>query len=110
MTTPVQIPRRGVMRGVRAPPVVVGGEGEDPDDPPRPVVHGLVREEGAVAAVVLDHEQAQQEGGGGCGEQHAPPMSALDGQPGQRAKQRQWPGRDGQLQDGSMGARRPIAA
>ena len=58
---PVEIARGRMMDRVAAPPVVVGRHGDDADRPADPVVGGLARKERAVPAVVLDHEEADEE-------------------------------------------------
>ncbi len=50
--------------GVGELPVVVGNQGEDPGEEAQKVVGPLPGEEGAVAGVVLQDEQADQEQGG----------------------------------------------
>ena len=57
----VEIARSRVMGGVRALPVIVGRQGEDAEGAPDPVVDRPGAEEGAVAAIVQDHEEAHQE-------------------------------------------------
>ncbi len=98
------------MSGVGPPPMIVGREREHAERPPDPVVQGLVREECAVAAVVLDHEQANQKGGGRQGQQHTPPVSAFDQQPGQGPQQREGQGRHGQLHEAPEETGRPVRA
>ncbi len=79
---PIQVAGCGVVHGVAQAPVVVGREREDAEHPPDPVVHRLLAEEGAVSAVVLDHEEPHQEGGRGNGEKKPPPDVVAHGNPG----------------------------
>ena len=60
---PVEIARRRVMDRVAAPPVIVRGHRQDADRPADPVVDGLIGHERAVPAVVLDHEEADEQAG-----------------------------------------------
>ncbi len=55
------------MHGVALAPVVIGCQREDADHPSDPIVQPLLAEERPMSAVVLDHEQPHQEGGGGDG-------------------------------------------
>jgi hypothetical protein len=83
----VEIAGRGMVDGVGAAPVVIGREGQNPDGAADPVVHTALAEEGAVAAIVLNHEQAQEKPG--CrrnGEQEAPPHAVGESQPGESPK------------------------
>ena len=59
-TTPVEVTGGGVMDRMRAAPPVVRRQREHADDAADPVVCQTVGEKGAMAAVVLDHEQAQE--------------------------------------------------
>ena len=49
------------MDGVRAAPEIIGRQRQHADHPAHPVICQAMAEEGAVAAVVLDHEQPHQE-------------------------------------------------
>ena len=90
---PVQRARGGVVQGVGPPPVVVGGQGQDAERAPDPVVQPLRRKEGPVPAIVLDHEQPQQERPRRRHQEQAPPDVGPDRHPGQDRDQHQ--GRQG---------------
>ena len=51
------------MNGVAAPPVIIRHERQNTDHAADPVVAPSIREEGAMPAIVLDHEQADQKTG-----------------------------------------------
>ena len=59
----IEIAGGGVMDGVRAAPEIIGRHRKDADDAADPIVCPSVREECAVTAIVLDHEQSHQEAG-----------------------------------------------
>jgi hypothetical protein len=79
-----------MMYGVRAPPIIVGREGDDAYDAPDPVIERGAPEEGAMAAIVLDHEEANDEAGGRrCKEQADPPKPVIGREPRESPKNRQ---------------------
>ena len=57
----IEITRGRMVNGVSAAPEVIGGERQHPDRAADPVVGETVTEERAVTAVVLDHEQADEQ-------------------------------------------------
>jgi hypothetical protein len=59
-TAPVEVAGGGMMDRMRAAPPVVRRQREYAKDAADPVVRQTVGEKGAMAAVVLDHEQAQE--------------------------------------------------
>ena len=63
------------MGGVGAAPVIIGGQRQDAEDAADPVVGLAVGEERAVAAIVLDHEQADKKAGGRDDQDQAPPLA-----------------------------------
>ena len=71
----VEIAAGGVMDGVRAPPVGVGHQGEDAEDAADQVVHLLGAEEGAVPAVVLQHEEPHDHHGGRHRDEEGQPVA-----------------------------------
>ena len=78
----VEIARARVMDGVRAPPEIVGRQRQHADDAADPVVRAAAREERAVAAVVLDHEEPNQKPGRrDCDEQRRPPVAEHESEP-----------------------------
>lgn len=76
-----QVAGGGVVDGMRVPPVPVRGQGQDADDPAGPVVRLPAAEEGAVTAIVLDHEQAHEEACRGYGQQQAEPVGIVEAEP-----------------------------
>ena len=60
----IQISRCRVMDGVGAAPQVVRRHGDNADHAADPIIGKTMTEEGAVAAIVLDHEETQQKAGG----------------------------------------------
>ena len=46
---------------VCAPPVAIWRERQHADNTPGPIIHGATPEEGAVAAIMLDHEEPHEE-------------------------------------------------
>ncbi len=56
-----QIAGMAVMDRMGAPPDIVGRQGDDAERPPDPVADIAVSDEGAVAAIVLDAEEAHEE-------------------------------------------------
>ena len=60
----LEIAGGGMMHGMRAPPEIVGRQGEHAEHAADPVIGQAMAEERAMAAIVLDHEQPHQEAGG----------------------------------------------
>ena len=81
---PVQVGRCGMMNGVGASPVVVGGQRQHPDHPPDPVVRAAPAEERAVTTVVLDHEYADKEAGRRHGQKQGKPVAEPEACPGEQ--------------------------
>ena len=95
----VEIARGGVMDGVAAPPVVVGRERQHADRPADPVVGQRLAEERPVPAVVLDHEQPDQEAGGRHGQDQAEPVAVAQAQQHDRPEREERHRGDHQLVD-----------
>src|SRR3954451_22751648 len=74
---PRQIAGRRMMHRMGMAPEIVRREGQDADDPPDPVIERAAAEERAVPAIMLDHEQADQERGGRNDEQKAEPIAEM---------------------------------
>jgi hypothetical protein len=103
---PVEIGRGGVVHGVGAPPVVVGSQGQHADEPADPVIGVAGGEIGAVAAIVLDHEQADQEEGRRHDHQQGrPPVSGGPQEPGGDPDQDQRPCRQDEFEQAARQAR-----
>ena len=60
-----------------AAPVAVGGQREHADDPAEPIIGPAAAEERAMAAIVLDHEEANEEACRRDGEQQRQPVADL---------------------------------
>jgi hypothetical protein len=78
----VEIARGGVVSGVSLPPEVVRRQCQHTEHPADPVVCKTLTKEGAMPAIVLDHEQSQQEAGGEHGKRRkSPPVPEMNGGP-----------------------------
>src|ERR1700733_8661748 len=75
------------MDAVRASPGIIRRQGEHADHAADPVVHQSMAKERAVAAIVLDHEQADKEARGGNGEQQIKSVSDLEREPHRQPKE-----------------------
>ena len=62
-TAAIEVAGGGMMDRMRAAPTVVGREREHANDAADPVIRQTAGKKGAVAAVVLDHEQAYEKAG-----------------------------------------------
>ncbi len=78
---PIEIARSRMMNGVSASPEVVGREREYADRTADPVVCETMMEEGAMTAIMLDHEQPHEKARSRHGEQQADPVADIDGRP-----------------------------
>ncbi len=74
-----------------------------------PVVRATTREQRAMAAIVLQGEEADEEAGRGDGQQQPEPVAIRDGDGGSRPQQGEGDHRDGDLDRASGGARLAIA-
>ena len=79
----IEIAGAGMMGCVGTSPAIVRRQSQDAQAAADPVVGGAVGEEGAVAAIVLDHEDAHQKAGGRKDEDQTPPMAIGIGSRGQ---------------------------
>jgi hypothetical protein len=100
----VEIAGGGMVFGMRPSPVVVGRERQDTDDAARPVVDSTARKERPMAAVVLDHEQPQQESGGGNDEDQAGPEAVMNRCPCGSPEQRERDDGDDKLESAASGS------
>ena len=99
-----------MMDGVGAPPEVVGRERQHADHAADPVVREPVAEEGAVAAIVLDHERPHQEPGGrNRQQQRQPPIAEIERRPSQGPQRHERRERDRDLDDAAGVVRVAIA-
>jgi hypothetical protein len=67
----VQVAGPGMVQCVRAPPIIVGRERKDAENPSHPVVEWPPGEKRAVPAIMLDQEQPHEKAGRRHGEQPA---------------------------------------
>ncbi len=69
------------MDGMSAAPAIIGRERENPEPSADPVVDLTLAEKGAVSAIVLDHEKADQETGRRNRQHQTPPKAMSEGRP-----------------------------
>src|SRR6266852_4297584 len=72
------------MERMGLPPEIVRGQGQDPDRSADPITHKTAVEERPMAAVVLDHEEADEEACRGYRQQQANPIAVVESHPHQR--------------------------
>ena len=104
-----RLPDVDMMSGVGASPEIVRRQRQHPDHATDPVVGAAAMEEGAVAAIVLDHEQAHEKARGRHREQQARPIAEIEGYPHQKPERDQRPGCDDEFDDAACGVRSAIA-
>jgi hypothetical protein len=68
---------------VTVSPEIVGRQGQYANDASDPVIHATSAEECAVATIVLDHEEANEETGSRHGEQQVKPVTDAESGPHQ---------------------------
>ena len=69
------------MQRVLVPPMAIRRQRQDTDDPSQPVVGAATVKERAMAAIVLDHEQADQEAGRRHRQQQGQPVADAQAEP-----------------------------
>ena len=89
-------------------PVSVGGQRQHADDPAEPVVGAPGMEERAVAAIVLDHEQADQETGRGHRQQQGQPVADAKAEPHRQPERRERCRRQRELGQARRGIGLPV--
>src|SRR6185295_10040977 len=100
-----------MMDRVRAPPEIVWREGQDTDDAPHPIVGSPVREECAVPAVMLNHEESDQKPRRrDSDEERRPPMSKYESEPRDDPERHQRQKRNDEFGDATCIARLAITA
>ena len=97
----VEIACACMMRSMRAAPVIVGGQRQDAEDAADPVVGMTIGEEGAVPAIVLDHEQADEKACSRDNQNQSPPVAIGDGREGQDPECHEGDDGDRKLEDTS---------
>jgi hypothetical protein len=80
----IEVSGSRVVDGVVVAPVVVGRHGQHATDAADPVIRQAVTEEGAVTAIVLDHEQPHHQPPCRHGEKQRDPISEVQAEPHQR--------------------------
>ena len=95
----IQIARQLMMHRMRTPPMVIGRKGQYADSASDPLIDGPGRKKRAMAAIMLEREEAREQGAGGNGKQKGDPVGVRrhqehDGNQGEKGNS----GRD-QLQD-----------
>jgi hypothetical protein len=83
MPPAIEIARRRVVHGVGASPEIARRERQHPDRASDPVVGATTMEEGAMTAIMLDHEKPHQKARGRRREQQAKPVANIKGRPHQ---------------------------
>ena len=102
---PAEMAGGGVVHGMGAPPVAVGRERQHAQHPAEPVVGAPPAEERAVAAVVLDHEQAHEEARRRHREQQAEPVGIAEAEQHQEPQGHERHRGDDQLDQAAREAR-----
>jgi hypothetical protein len=100
-----EIAHAGMMTGVRSLPVIMRRQRQDADDAPDPIVQLSLVKEGAMTAIVLNHEEAHQEPRRRDRKDQAKHGTDLEGRPHQRPQGKEWNDRDGKLHRASRGIR-----
>ena len=104
----VEIAGAGVVHGVGTPPEIIGRQRQHADDAADPVVCSALAEKGAVAAIVLDHEQPHQKSRGRHGEQKREPVAEIERRPHQNPERHEWDNCDYDLDDTTAIAGLPV--
>ena len=92
------------------PPVAVRGQRHDADDPADPIVGKTVAEKRAMAAIVLDHEEADEQARGRHHSHEAEPAVKVKGHAHQGPNRSEGNGRDRKLEAATHVVRLPKAA
>src|SRR5436305_14967238 len=92
-----------MMHRVGVAPEVVRRECQHAEHAPDPVVEPAAAEKRAMAAVMLDHEQAHQETGRRYGEQQADPVTEVKAEPRRGPQHGEWSKRDKNLNEAAPG-------
>jgi hypothetical protein len=105
----VEIAGTRVMKSMGAPPELVGRQGQHADHAPDPIIRQPAAKERPVAAIMLDHEEADEEARRRYGEQHADPIADIQRRPHQRTDKHERPCRDDQFEYAARAVRFPIS-
>ena len=94
-----------MMQGVATLPETVGCKGQNADEASRPVIGTPVAKERTMPAIVLDHEQPDQESGRGQRQHQSDPIAMSDQAGGKRPESHEWQKRDQEFQQAASVAR-----
>ena len=86
----IEIARRGVVDAVRVPPEIIRRQRQHADHASDPIVRQAMTKERAMAAIVLDHEQADEKTRGRNGKQQIKPVAEMIDEPHRQPKQNKW--------------------
>ena len=98
-----------MMDRMRAAPDVVRRQRQHADNAPDPVVRRALAEEGAMPAIVLDHEQPHEKARGAARPAAGQPVAEVERRPRQRPERDQRHDRDDDLEDAAAVAGLSIA-
>jgi hypothetical protein len=87
------------MNRVCASPIVVRGQGEHGDGAAKPVVEAATPKERSVAAIMLDHEKANQKGGSRNHKDETNPLMKMNAEPNEQPEQHERNEGDAYLED-----------
>src|SRR3989475_13010613 len=94
---------------MRAPPEVVWCQRQYTDDAAHPIVRQPMVKEGAMSAIMLDHEESYEEARGRHGEQQTEPAAEVERCPHQDPEQNQRHDRDYNLETATCTDRLALA-
>ena len=105
----VEIARSRMMRRMRLAPEIVRGQRQNADNPADPVIGLARRKQGAMAAIVLDHEHPDHQSGGGYRQQQRKQQADLAQGPHYRPQPGEGQGGDHDLENGAAVVRLLVA-
>jgi hypothetical protein len=83
----IEVSRCCVMDGVSAAPQIMGRHGDDADGTADPIIGQAMPKKGAMAAIVLNHEQTHEKAGRRHHEEHREPIAKIERGPHQQPQQ-----------------------
>src|SRR5215813_12270853 len=101
----LEITRACVMDGVAAAPSIVGRQCQYADGATNPIICGAAAEKCAVPAIVLDHEQTDEEACGRNGQEQAQPITQAERSPDEQPRRGESTSGSDQLDQASRLAR-----
>ena len=99
-----------MMERMIVPPVTVRSQRHDADDPADPIVGKTAAEKRTVAAVVLDHEETNEQARGRDRPEQANPVAKVERHPNQCPDDNEWHCGDRKLEAAAHAVRLAIAA